>query len=142
MACLKNCANWLLGLGEFVVTLRDPGSGAFALERAHARVGLRGRCTPLAQASCTGQFFVLHMRIAGGPKSRILRRPVAWYFSSTQVVTPDRRQPVDACTCKQTLIPAGDGIARARRESKGRGGKTVTTIRAKLLAEDMNWPPR
>ena len=41
---------------------------------------------------------------------------------------PDCRQPVDSCTCKQTLIPEGDGIARVRRESKGRGGKTVTTI--------------
>ena len=49
---------------------------------------------------------------------------------------PDCRQPVDACTCKQTLIPEGDGIARVRRESKGRGGKTVTTITGVPLAED------
>ena len=49
---------------------------------------------------------------------------------------PDCRQPVDACTCKQTQIPAGDGIARVRRESKGRGGKTVTTITGVPLAED------
>ena len=49
---------------------------------------------------------------------------------------PDCRQPVDACTCKQTLIPAGDGIARVRRENKGRGGKTVTTITGVPLAED------
>lgn len=41
---------------------------------------------------------------------------------------PDCSKPVDACICKQTLIPEGDGIARVRRESKGRGGKTVTTI--------------
>ena len=41
---------------------------------------------------------------------------------------PDCSKPVDACICKQTVIPAGDGIARVRRESKGRGGKTVTTI--------------
>jgi translation initiation factor 1 len=41
---------------------------------------------------------------------------------------PECRQPVDACTCKATLLPEGDGIARVRRESKGRGGKTVTTI--------------
>lgn len=41
---------------------------------------------------------------------------------------PDCSQPVDACTCKQQVIPEGDGIARVRRESKGRGGKTVTTV--------------
>ena len=43
---------------------------------------------------------------------------------------------MDACICKQTVIPAGDGIARVRRESKGRGGKTVTTITGVPLAED------
>jgi translation initiation factor 1 len=55
---------------------------------------------------------------------------VAWYFP------PDCSKPVDACICKQTVIPAGDGIARVRRESKGRGGKTVTTITGVPLAED------
>jgi translation initiation factor 1 len=49
---------------------------------------------------------------------------------------PDCSQPVDACICKQTLIPDGDGIARVRRESKGRGGKTVTTISGVPLAID------
>ena len=49
---------------------------------------------------------------------------------------PDCGQPVDACTCKQQIIPEGDGIARVRRESKGRGGKTVTTITGVPLAED------
>ena len=49
---------------------------------------------------------------------------------------PDCRQPVAECTCKQTAIPEGDGIARVRRESKGRGGKTVTTIIGVPLAEE------
>ncbi|WNW13195.1 translation initiation factor Sui1 [Pseudomonas sp. DTU_2021_1001937_2_SI_NGA_ILE_001] len=49
---------------------------------------------------------------------------------------PDCSQPVDACTCKQTVVPAGDGIARVRRETKGRGGKTVTTVSGVPLAED------
>ncbi|NQD95139.1 translation initiation factor Sui1 [Pseudomonas sp. CrR25] len=49
---------------------------------------------------------------------------------------PDCTQPVAACTCKQNQIPAGDGIARVRRESKGRGGKTVTTISGVPLAEE------
>lgn len=49
---------------------------------------------------------------------------------------PDCSQPADACVCKQSKIPEGDGIARVRRESKGRGGKTVTTITGVPLAED------
>ena len=40
------------------------------------------------------------------------------------------RQPVAACTCAQRAAPpAGDGIVRVSRESKGRGGKTVTLVR-------------
>ena len=49
---------------------------------------------------------------------------------------PDCAQPVDDCTCKRTAIPEGDGIARVRRETKGRGGKTVTTISGVPLAEE------
>ncbi|MBV7563539.1 translation initiation factor Sui1 [Pseudomonas sp. sia0905] len=49
---------------------------------------------------------------------------------------PDCSQPVDACTCSRTTIPEGDGIARVRRETKGRGGKTVTTIAGVPLAEE------
>lgn len=47
---------------------------------------------------------------------------------------PDCGKPVDACICKQQVIPEGDGIARVRRESKGRGGKTVTTVSGVPLA--------
>ncbi len=47
---------------------------------------------------------------------------------------PGCSQPLDACTCKTTQIPDGDGIARVRRESKGRGGKTVSTITGVPLA--------
>jgi translation initiation factor 1 len=49
---------------------------------------------------------------------------------------PECRQPLDACICKQATVPAGDGIARVRRETKGRGGKTVTTVSGVPLAED------
>ncbi|ANI17663.1 translation initiation factor Sui1 [Pseudomonas citronellolis] len=49
---------------------------------------------------------------------------------------PDCNQPVGACICKQSVVPAGDGIARVRRETKGRGGKTVTTVSGVPLAED------
>ena len=62
---------------------------------------------------------------------------MAWYFPPTQVdtartvVSPWIRVPAN-----RPLIPEGDGIARVRRESKGRGGKTVTTITGVPLAED------
>lgn len=49
---------------------------------------------------------------------------------------PGCSQPVDACTCSRTAIPEGDGIARVRRETKGRGGKTVTTVSGVPLAEE------
>lgn len=49
---------------------------------------------------------------------------------------PGCNQPVGACICKQSVVPAGDGIARVRRETKGRGGKTVTTVSGVPLAED------
>lgn len=45
-------------------------------------------------------------------------------------------QPMTACICSQNLQPQSDGIARVRRESKGRGGKTVTTISGVPLALD------
>lgn len=48
---------------------------------------------------------------------------------------PDCGQPQAACSCKQSALPEGDGIARVRRETKGRGGKTVTTVSGVPLAE-------
>lgn len=41
---------------------------------------------------------------------------------------PKCNQPIQQCVCKQATPPKGDGIVRVRRESKGRGGKTVTVI--------------
>ncbi|KHL70866.1 translation initiation factor Sui1 [Pseudomonas flexibilis] len=49
---------------------------------------------------------------------------------------PDCNQPLDACVCKQVVVPEGDGVARVRRETKGRGGKTVTTVSGVPLAGD------
>ena len=40
------------------------------------------------------------------------------------------------CRCADQAIPEGDGIARVRRETKGRGGKTVTTVTGVLLNAD------
>lgn len=42
---------------------------------------------------------------------------------------PQCREPLGACRCSQEKsLPAGDGIVRVRRETKGRGGKTVTSV--------------
>jgi len=42
---------------------------------------------------------------------------------------PECGKPVADCSCLHTTSrPAGDGVVRIRRESKGRAGKTVTAI--------------
>ena len=46
---------------------------------------------------------------------------------------PECEQPEAQCACAEA-VPQGDGIVRIRRESKGRGGKTVTTVAGVLLA--------
>jgi translation initiation factor 1 len=49
---------------------------------------------------------------------------------------PTCRQSKDNCTCKQAfVVPAGDGVARVSRSSKGRGGKTVTLVQGLALDE-------
>ena len=58
------------------------------------------------------------------------------YSTDSGRMCPDCRQPQDACICGQPQLPAGDGIARVRRETKGRGGKTVTTISGLALPAD------
>ena len=50
---------------------------------------------------------------------------------------PQCRQPVAQCRCAaratQAARPAGDGIVRVQRETKGRGGKAVTVVRGLSL---------
>ena len=42
---------------------------------------------------------------------------------------PGCRQSVAACCCKAaSCVPAGDGVAKVARSTKGRGGKCVTTV--------------
>lgn len=52
---------------------------------------------------------------------------------------PQCRQPLAACRCRAqqaaARVAAGDGIVRVQRESKGRGGKTVTVVRGLALDE-------
>lgn len=60
------------------------------------------------------------------------------YSSERGRLCPTCSAPVDMCRCKQlrNAVPEGDGIARVRRETKGRKGKTVTTITGVPLPED------
>jgi translation initiation factor 1 len=51
------------------------------------------------------------------------------YSTESGRMCPGCRQPVAACSCKTArLAPAGDGIAKVARQTKGRGGKCVTTV--------------
>ncbi len=47
---------------------------------------------------------------------------------------PECREPQDQCCCGEPEVPAGDGIVRVSRESKGRGGKVVTIVSGVPLA--------
>jgi translation initiation factor 1 len=60
------------------------------------------------------------------------------YSTETGRMCPDCHQPLSDCTCKAAAKarPAGDGNVRVSRESKGRGGKTVTLVRGLPLDAD------
>ena len=57
------------------------------------------------------------------------------YSTDSGRMCPACRQPQTACTCEQQRAPAGDGAIRVSRDSKGRGGKTVTVVRGLALDE-------
>jgi len=46
---------------------------------------------------------------------------------------PACRNPMAQCSCRKAVLPAGDGIVRVQRETKGRGGKAVTVVRGAPL---------
>jgi len=51
------------------------------------------------------------------------------YSSEFGRMCPGCGKPSKGCVCrKNQAAPAGDGVVRVRRESKGRGGKTVFAI--------------
>ena len=59
------------------------------------------------------------------------------YSSAIGRICPGCGRPAAGCSCrKKESQPAGDGIVRVRRESKGRGGKTVTVIAGVPLSDD------
>lgn len=56
------------------------------------------------------------------------------YSTEAGRMCPACRQPIALCVCgKQSSVPAGDGVVRVSRESKGRGGKVVTLVRGAAL---------
>lgn len=57
------------------------------------------------------------------------------YSTETGRTCPDCRQAISACTCKAAArtAPVGDGVVRVSRQTKGRGGKTVTLVKGVAL---------
>jgi len=63
--------------------------------------------------------------------------PVLVYSTERGLVCPECRLPVKKCSCRREAAPPkGDGVVRVRRETKGRGGKTVTTVEGVPLPGD------
>jgi len=42
---------------------------------------------------------------------------------------PECRRPLTECVCKASAAPTGDGVVRVSRQTKGRGGKSVTLVK-------------
>ena len=59
------------------------------------------------------------------------------YSTDAGRMCPTCRRAVAQCTCKRAaVVPAGDGIVRVQRETKGRGGKAVTLVRGVPVTPD------
>ena len=67
-----------------------------------------------------------------------IRNPAGGLVYSTDAgrMCPACRQPIATCSCGQKPVPAGDGIVRVSRETKGRAGKGVTLVKGVLLDAD------
>jgi translation initiation factor 1 len=55
------------------------------------------------------------------------------YSTETGRMCPECRQPIAGCTCKAKAVPKGDGVVRVSRQTKGRGGKSVTLVKGLAL---------
>jgi len=53
------------------------------------------------------------------------------YSTETGRMCPACRQPLAQCACKaqSKAVPAGDDVVRVSRQTKGRGGKSVTVVK-------------
>lgn len=57
------------------------------------------------------------------------------YSTDVRRTCPECRLALAQCTCKATAkaAPAGDGAVRVSRQTKGRGGKSVTVVKGLAL---------
>jgi translation initiation factor 1 len=55
------------------------------------------------------------------------------YSTESGRMCPACRQPVSGCTCKAQAAVIGDGVVRVSRQTKGRGGKSVTLVKGLAL---------
>ena len=62
-------------------------------------------------------------------------RPV--YSTDHGRTCPQCRQAAADCRCKKSAstLPAGDGVVRVSRQTKGRGGKSVTLVHGLALSD-------
>ena len=59
------------------------------------------------------------------------------YSTDAGRMCPDCRQPTAACVCKKASArPASSGVIRVSRQTKGRGGKTVTRVEGVPLGDE------
>lgn len=58
------------------------------------------------------------------------------YSTETGRTCPDCRQPIARCACRlKKETPLGNGVVRVSRDTKVRGGKSVTLVKGLPLAE-------
>jgi len=55
------------------------------------------------------------------------------YSTDRGRMCPACRRPLSECTCKAKAAPTGDGVVRVSRQTKGRGGKSVTLVKGLAL---------
>ena len=55
------------------------------------------------------------------------------YSTDSGRMCPECRHPLAQCTCKAKSVPTGDGVVRVSRQTKGRGGKSVTLVKGLAL---------
>lgn len=72
------------------------------------------------------------------PAQPVLRPMSLVYSTDGGRTCPGCRRPVADCACaaRAKPRPAGDGVARVRRETQRRGGKTVTVVLGLSLADE------
>lgn len=55
------------------------------------------------------------------------------YSTESGRMCPDCLQPASACACSAKAVILGDGVVRVSRQTKGRGGKSVTVVKGLAL---------